>query len=184
MTDKKLSRNQRRKQARAEAEALAPAQPTAGEIIRRRRNRRFLFVAVVVVALPVLEVISYQYRAITIVIANKAEVPLTRLKVTYPGGLFEAPELKAGASVTHVARPNFTFTREKFSMYELFLTFTTPDKGSIRQFARTGSIDYSARETYTVEPDPQDGKLVIKHTTDPGFPLSAIRDLFRSLGVR
>ena len=184
MSEKKLSRNQRRKLAKAEAEAQAPAQPTAKEIIRRRRNRRFLFVAAVAVALPALEVLSYRYRAITIVVRNNADVPVTKIKLTYPGGSFEAPELKAGAEVAHVARPDFTFTRNEFSMYLLFLSFATPDKGSVRQFSRIGGVDYSARETFAIEPDGPEQKLVIKHTTAPGFPLGTIRDLFRSLGVR
>ena len=175
----KVPRNQRRKAARA---AVAAAQPTPGEVVRRRRTRRLLLLAVVAVALPLLEVVAYRFRSILIVVANRSDEVVTNVQVTYPGGSFEAPELKAGGELTHVARPNYSFGRDHFSTYLAAIRFRTARGDLIRQSGVAGTIDYSARETYAIQAEPSGAGLTIKHSTQPGFPLSTIRDLFAKFG--
>lgn len=178
----KVPRNQRRKQAR---EALADAQPkplTPGEVVRRRRQRRFLLLAAVAVLLPVLEVLAYQFRSILIVVTNKSEEVVTDLHLTYPGGSIDARELKPGGELTHVARPTYSFGRDHFSTYLTAMRFTTARGDFIRQSGRAGTIDYSAGETYAIQPDPSGAGLTIKHSTQPGFPLGTIRNLLAKFG--
>ncbi len=167
-------------------EVTHPGEPsglTPGQMVRRRRNRRMLFLLVVAVTLPLLEVLAYRYRSILITVVNRSEAVVTKVKVSYPGGSFEAKELKPGGELTQLARPIYTFTSDEFSTYRTMITFSTADGGFIRQNGRTGTIDYSARETYSIQPEPATGSVGIKHTTSPGFPLGAIRDLLTKLGI-
>jgi len=157
--------------------------PTA-ETLKRRRYRRLIFVGLIGLAFPILEVIAYQFRAITVTISNRSNQPITDLKVTYPGGAFDAPELKSGGSITRVIRPDFTFKGANFATYPLNVRFATSN-GIIRGGGPVGTIDFSAHETYTIEPAPLEVPVqVVKHTTSPGFPLSLIRDLLERLGIR
>ena len=178
---KKVPRNQRRKQA----EAAAPAAPTAtpGEVVRRRRNRRMIFLGLIAVLLPLLEVAAYRFRSILIVVVNDSDEVVTNVKVSYPGGSFAAQELKPGAELTELARPDFTFTSAAFSTYLTQISFSSADGGLTRLAGRTGTVDYSARETFALRNDGPNGVMEIKHTTHPGFPLGAIRDLLTKLGV-
>jgi len=179
----KTPRNERRKQAKAATEAKPGTTPMPGDLVRRRRNRRMIFLAVVAVLLPLLEVAAYQFRAILIVVSNDSNEVVTDMKVTYPGGSFEAKELKPGAERTELTRPNFTFTSAEFSTYRTTITLTTADGGRTRQAGRTGTVDYSARETFSIRNVGPSGATEIKHTTHPGFPLGTIRDLLTKLGV-
>ena len=155
---------------------------TAAEAVKRRRNRRLIFVALVGISFPILELIAYQFRAITVTVSNRSKQPITKLKVTYAGGSFEAPELKPGGSVTRLIRPDFTFKGEQFATYPLEIRLAHAD-GIIGQNGRVGSIDFSAHEIYTIEPAPLGVSVELKHKTSPGFPLSLIRDLLERLGI-
>ena len=172
----KVPRNQRRKQARDAAAAANPA-PTPGEVVRRRRTKRLILLGVVAVVLPLAEVVAYRFRSILIVVVNKSDEPIRNVKVIYPGGSFGAPELKPGAEVTEAARPDYTFTRESFSNYPTTVSFATAAGDLKRLNYKAGTVDYSARETYTIQPDPAGTGVEIKHSTHPGFPLGTIRDL-------
>jgi hypothetical protein len=160
-----------------------PSQSTV-EALKRRRNRRLIFLGLVILAFPVLEVIAYRFRAITMTIDNRTVGPVTNLQVTYPGGSFQEAEIKPGGEVTRVTRPDFTFTfrGNEFSTYPLTIRFNTADGGIIRQLIRAGALDYSATETYTIQMVPPDGRVQLKHTTSPGFPLNVVRDLLARLG--
>ena len=59
------------------------------DAIKRRRRRRLIVVGLIGLSFPILEVIAYRFRAITMVIDNRTVGPITKLKVTYPGGSFE-----------------------------------------------------------------------------------------------
>jgi len=180
---KKPPRNERRKASKAAAAKDAPTGPTPVEIVRRRRNRRMIFLGVVAVMSPLLEVVAYRYRSILITVANRSDEVVTNIKVTYPGGSFEAKELKPGGELTQLARPTYTFSKDEFSTYRTIISFSTADGSSIRQNGRTGTIDYSARETYTIQTEGANGTMGIKHTTSPGIPLGTIRDLLAKLGL-
>lgn len=180
---KKQPRNERRKRLEA-ATAATSAPSTATEIVRRRRNRRMIFLGVVAVSLPLLEVLAYRYRSIQITVANRSDEVVTNIKVTYPGGSFEAKELKPGAELSELTRPLYTFTKDEFSTYRTVITFSTADGGVIRQNGRTGTVDYSARETFTIQNEGANAVMDIKHTTSPGIPLGTIRDLLTKLGMR
>lgn len=180
--DQKPSRSQRRKAAREAAQALEPAQLTPAQMVRRRRNRRMIFLGIIAVALPLLEVAAYRFRSIMIIVDNQSDEIVTDVKVTYPGGTIEAKELKPGGQLTELTRPNFTFTKDEFSSYRTEVMVST-GMGRNRLITRTGTVDYSARETYTIQGEGPDKALVIKHSTHPGFPLGTIRDLLAKLGV-
>ena len=181
--DKKPTRGERRKLARATAAPDVSLTPTAGEVIRRRRNRRMLFLGLVAVLLPTLEVVAYQFRSILIVVANRSDQVVTNVKVTYPGGEMEAKEIKPGGELTHVARPDYSFTKQDFSSYRVNVSASTAT-GAFRLIEpKVGTVDYSARETFAIQPEGENGPLTIKHTTYPGFPLGPIRDLLTQLGV-
>ena len=179
----KLPRNQRRKLARA-AQQTETASPTPVEVIRRRWVRRFLLLAAIVVALPLLEVIAYQYRGILITVVNHSEAVVTDVKFTYSGGSFEAKQLKPGAEITHLARPDFSFGRGNFSTYASRISIVAPAGRFKLDLPRTGTVDYSAQETYAIEGEGVPGALRFQHSTRPGFPLGTIRDLLSKLGIR
>jgi hypothetical protein len=166
----------------AEGKPEPPSQSMV-DALKRRRNRRLIFLGLLMLSFPILEVIAYRFRAITMTIDNRSNLPVTNLKVTYPGGSFEVPELKPGGDVTRVTRPDFTFKGDEFSTYRLTIQFTTADGGVFRQMGRTGALDYSATERYIIEALPTNGQVQLKHTTSPGFPLGAIRDILKGLGI-
>ena len=179
----KLPRNQRRKLAEAVRQQAEPPRATPAEVVRRRRYRRFLLLVLIAVALPLLEVVAYQYRGILIIVVNNSDEVVKNVKFAYPGGSFEEKELKPGGEVTHLARPNYNFSRESFSTYSIRVSAV----GSRATFSlidpKTGTVDYSARETYAIEPEETPGVLKFNHKTRPGFPLGTIRDLLTKLGV-
>ena len=179
-----MSRKSReRRKAREEGRNPTPAETaSAAAAVKRRRNRRLIFVALIGISFPILELIAYQFRAITVTVSNRSKQPVTKVKVTYPGGEFDAPELKPGGSITRVIRPDFSFQGSNFATYLLEVHLATAN-GIIRQRGRVGTIDFSAHETYIIEPAPLDPPIQIRHTTSPGFPLSLIRDLLERLGI-
>lgn len=177
----KPSRSQRRTLARAAADAGKPPELTPAEVVRRRRRRRLVFLGALAVLIPLLEVVAYQFRSIQFVVVNRSDAIVHDVKLTYPGGSFEAAELKAGSTATHAGRPEYAFRSGNFSTYWATISVKTPDNGFIRLSGRIGTVDYSARETYTIQPDEANQQLVIKHTTHPGFPLGTIRDLVDGL---
>ena len=179
----KPTRNQRRKLAEA-ARARANPAPTPGEIVRQRRKRRLIFLAAAAIAFPLLEVVAYRYRSILIIVTNASDEVVTNVKFRYPGGSFEAKELKPGGEITHIARPDFAFTRDGFSTYSTRVSAFAASGAFNLMELRAGTIDYSARETYAIEPSGETKALRFKHTTQPGFPLGAIRDLLTRLGLR
>ena len=134
-------------------------------------------------ALPLLEVLAYRFRSILITVANRSDEAITDIKFRYPGGSFEIKELKPGGEMTHAARPDFTFTRDRFSTYTTRVSAHAPSGAFTLNELRVGTIDYSARETYTIEPNETGKSLKFRHSTYPGFPLGAIRDLLARLGV-
>jgi hypothetical protein len=141
-----------------------------------------ILVALIGISFPILELIAYQFRVITVTIINRSNQPITNLKVTYAGGSFDAPEVKSGGSVTRLIRPDFTFRGEHFATYPFDIRYT--HEGVISGHGgRAGTIDFSAHETYTIEPTPLDPAGQVKHTTAPGFPLSVIRNLLGRLGI-
>ncbi len=181
MSRKSKERNKKEKVGRKAVDEATPARTP--EALRRRRNRRFLFVGLIGLCFPILEVIAYQFRAITITFINRSELAIKGIKVTYTGGEFEVPALKPGASQTRLIRPDFSFTQkgDQFSTYELTIQYAA-EKGSLfRQRGRAGTLDYSAQEIYTITQTPEGG-LQLQHTNRPGFPLSLIRDLMERLG--
>jgi hypothetical protein len=155
---------------------------TSVEAVKRRRNRRLLIVGLIGLSFPILEVIAYQFRTITVTVSNRSDRLLAKLKVTYAGGSFEAGDLKPGGSITRVIRPDFSFKGADFATYPIELQFATGN-GIIRQAGRIGTIDFSAHETFTVEPSPLEVPMQVKHSTSPGFPLSLVRDLLERLGI-
>jgi hypothetical protein len=159
-----------------------PTPQSMVDALKRRRNRRLIFVGLVGLSFPILEVIAYRFRAITMTIDNRTVGPITDLKVTFPGGSLDEPEIKPGGEVTRVTRPDFTFSGKEFSTYPLTIRFTTADGGVIREMVRAGALDYSATEKYTIQMVPPDGHIQLKHATSPGFPLSVIRDLLARMG--
>ena len=179
----KLPRNQRRKLAEAarrqgEVPPLTPAQ-----VVRKRRYRRFLLLAIIAVVLPLAEVVAYQWRGILITVVNHSNNLVRNVKFSYPGGGFEAKELKPGGEITHLARPNYSFSRASFSTYPVRVSATGENTTISLIDPKTGTVDYSARETYTIESEELPGSLKFHHTTRPGFPLGLLRDLLTSLGV-
>jgi hypothetical protein len=152
------------------------------DALKRRRNRRLIFVGLIGLSFPILEVIAYRFRAITMTIDNRTVGPITNLKVTYPGGSIEEPEIKPGGEAIRVTRPDFTFSGNEFSTYPLTIHFSTADGGIFRQIVRVGALDYSATEKYVVEMVPPDGHIQLKHTTSPGFPLNLVRELLARMG--
>lgn len=157
------------------------------EAMRRRRRRRLLFVGAVLVAIPLFELISYQVRAITVTLVNASEAPIRDVRVEYTGGSFKEVELAPGGAVTRVIRPDYSFKSPDFSSYRTTIRFGTADGGLIRQFIRVSSMDYTARETYTIRPSAPGtpgASLVVDHTTEPGFPLGEIRAFLKRLGLR
>ena len=176
-----MSRKSRERQkARQDDQGSTPS-PTA-EAVKRRRNRRLIFVALIGISFPILELVAYQFRAITVTIINRSKQPITNLEVIYAGGSFDAPELKPGGSITRLIRPDFNFKGDRFATYHFEMHFTRANVNN-RQFMWPGTIDFSAQETYTIEPAPLETTAQVKHTTSPGFPLSVIRNLLERLGI-
>ena len=174
-----------RRQQSVEAKGSTPAKPSATtDALRRRRNRRFLFVGLLALSFPILEVIAYQFRAITITLVNRSELAIKGITVTYSGGAFDVPELKPRGSLTRLIRPDFTFKfkGDQFSTYNLTIRYATEDGNSYGQIGRAGALDYSAREIYTFTQTPPNGRVQLQHTTRLGFPLSLVRDLMDRLG--
>lgn len=160
-----------------------PTPATIPELIRRRRNRRLIFVGLVGLSFPILEAIAYRFRAIAITVDNRSDRAITGVEVSYPGGSFEAPEIKPGGAITRLTRPDFSFRGSDFCTYRLTIRFTTADGAFHSQTGRTGALDFSAHETYVFESALPEGPAQLKHATSPGFPLSAIRDILTRLGV-
>jgi hypothetical protein len=154
------------------------------EALRRRRRRRWIFIASVLFAAPIVEAIAYQLRAITITLTNHSEAPIRGIHVEYPGGSFEKAELEPEGSVTHVIRPNYSFSLPKFSSYRTTIRFKSADGSLFRHNIPITSIDYTARETYSIRPGPPGSPPTLNHVTEPGFPLGEIRSLFKRLGLR
>ena len=179
----KLPRNQRRKLAEAARQQAEPPRATPAEVVRRRRYRRFFFLALIALALPLLEAVAYQYRGILIIVVNNSDEVVKNVKFTYSGGSFEEKELKPGGEITHLARPEYHFSRGSFSTYSVRVSAAGAQATFSLIDPRTGTVDYSARETYAIEPEETPGILKFNHTTRPGFPLGAIRDLLTKLGV-
>jgi len=73
-----------------------PVPQSTVDALKRRRKRRLIFVGLVGLSFPILEVIAYRFRTITMTIDNRTVGPITNLQVTYPGGSFEEPEIKPG----------------------------------------------------------------------------------------
>jgi hypothetical protein len=170
------------KERRKDRDGGTPPPKGTAEALKRRRNRRFLFIGLIALAFPLLELIAYQFRAITVVLINRSDVLAKGVEVTYPGGSFEVPELKPGGSVTRVIRPDYTFKGEHFSTYSTTVRFATDDGGFFRQLGRAGALDYSATERYEITRTPVENRIQLQHTTRPGFPLSLARDLMDRLG--
>ncbi|WP_435005687.1 hypothetical protein P12x_003498 [Tundrisphaera lichenicola] len=160
-----------------------PVPQSTLDALKRRRNRRLLFVGLLAISFPILEVIAYQFRAITITIDNRTGGPITDLAVEYPGGSFEIPEIKPEGDATRVIRPDYSFQSNQFSTYLLTIRFHTSDGIVFRQTGRIGALDYSATEKYVIEKVPTSVQLQLQHTTAPGFPLGTIRDLLKGLGL-
>ncbi len=177
-------KSQERRKARLEAEKL-PRPKAPPEAVRRRRNRRLLFVALLGLSFPILEAVAYRFRAITITLVNRSETPIRGLKVTYSGGSFDTPEIKPGGSTSQLTRPDFSFQGDQFASYALSIRFAAEGGKIFGQIGRAGTIDFSATEVYTVIPIPREGlmELQLQHTTRPGFPLSLIRDLMERMGL-
>jgi hypothetical protein len=172
-----------RRKERLEGKDAVPAKSSATlAILRRRRNKRFLFVGILAISFPILEVIAYQFRAITITMVNRSEVAIKGIKFTYSGGAFDVAELKPGGSLTRLIRPDFSFNKNQFSTYTLSIRFTSENGQIIGQMGRAGALDYSAQEVYTIVQAPPNGEIQVQHATRPGFPLSLVRDLMERLG--
>jgi hypothetical protein len=165
-------------------ESKAAPSATTSAILRRRRNKRFLFVGLLGLSFPILEVIAYQFRAITITIINRAEVGVKGVKVIYSNGAFDLPELKPGGSATRVIRPDFSFSRDQFSTFTMSIRFSADNGQIFGQMGRVGALDYSSQEIYTITQTPPEGHIQLQHTTRPGFPLSLVRDLMDRLGFK
>lgn len=172
-----------RPKARAKLEgAEAEALKASVAAFRKRRNRRYLFLGLIALSFPLIEAIAYQYRAIEITVVNNFREPITRVKVVYPGGQFEEAEIKPEDSITRTIRPDFTFKSQDFSTYKLDIRFFTAG-GFFHQYSKAGTIDYSAREIYTVVPSPPAGQADLQHVTKPGFPLGTVREVLKRLGL-
>jgi hypothetical protein len=154
------------------------------ETTRRRRKRRWIFVASVLVAVPVFEAVAYRFRAVEITVVNATEAPIRDLRVEFPGGSFERAQLDPKGGVTHVVRPDYSFSTADFSSYRTTIRLATADGGLVRHNIRISSVDYTARETYTLRPGAPGLPLALDHTTEPGFPLGEIRSLMKRLGLR
>ncbi len=159
-----------------------PTAPTAAGVLRRRRNRRLIFLGIIVLLFPVVELIAYRFRAITVTVANRTDGPVTRVKISYPGGAIEADEIKPGGSLTRVIAPRYSFSGKDFSTYPTTIRFSTAS-AIINETRKTGTLDYSAHETYSVQPGPPGSPVELKQTTSPGFPLSTIRELLAKMGI-
>ena len=180
----KKSRERYKDRAKVEGQADAGAKPKpTPEALRKRRNRRFIFLGIVAISFPILEVVAYRFRAITITVANRSDESITGVRLSFDGGEIEAPELRPGGSITRVVRPDFTFKKDQFATYSMTVQFTTEQGVRRRQIGRIGSIDFSAHEQYAIESGPPNEPVVLKHSTSPGFPLSTIRDLLGRLGI-
>lgn len=172
-------RERRKTLAEGSPEAKPPVTP---ESLRKRRNRRFLFVGLIALSFPLLELIAYQFRAITVTVVNRSNVLVKGIKVVYTGGAYEAAELKSGSTLTRQIRPDFTFQKNQFSTYTLAIRFSTDNGQIFGQMGHVGALDYSAQEIYTITELPPEGRVQLEHTTRPGFPLSLVRDLMGRMG--
>lgn len=181
-----MSRKHRERKQKTEAGAKGeskPGSPAVVEALKRRRNKRLLFIGLIGLSFPIIEVIAYQFRTITISLVNRTSEPLKGVAVTYAGGSFDAEEIKPNDVLTRVIRPDFSFNGDNFLTYPLSIRFAV-GSGFNRQMGRVGALDFSATENYTVVSQPPDGQIQIQHTTRPGFPLSLVRDLMERLGVQ
>jgi len=151
--------------------------------LRKRRNRRLIVIGFIALMFPILELISYRFRAITVTIVNRSDEPVTALKFSYSGGDFTLAEIRPGGSTTRLIRPDYTFRRDDFSTYRTSIEFETPDAHYHEQKQKVGTLDYSAHETFTIGAGPDGVRVEVKQTTTPGFPLSMIRDLLAKMGV-
>jgi hypothetical protein len=172
-----------RREQRLQGKAPAPVKSAATiEALRRRRNRRFLFVGLIGISFPILEAIAYQFRTVTISMVNRSDLLVKRIKLTYAGGEIDVPELKPGGSFSRLIRPNYTFKFDQFSTYPMSIRFATEDGQIIGQMGRAGTLDYSPTELYTIVQTPPEGRIQLQHNTRPGFPLSLVRNLMERLG--
>lgn len=185
MSRKSKKRKQEREPSKAKAKVQGDAKPKlTAEELRRRRNRRYLVVGLLAISFPILEVIAYQFRTITLTIVNRSDVLVKSIKFNYSGGNFEVPELKPGGSATRVIRPDYSFNLkgDGFSTYTQAIRLTSEDGQIIAQMGRAGGVDFSATEVFTIISTPPKGQLELQHTSRPGFPLSLVRDLMERLG--
>ncbi|WP_435016582.1 hypothetical protein TA3x_004150 [Tundrisphaera sp. TA3] len=179
-----MSKRNKNRPAKGGAPLAPIPTPLDPEALRRRRRRRWIFLLSILVAAPIVEAIAYQFRSITVALVNRTEMPLHGIRIEFPGGVVERAELAPGAADVHQIRPDFSFSLADFSSYRTMIRFGTGAGMLSRHNIKITSIDYSSRETYTIRPGPPGMPLVLDHTTEPGFPLGQIRDLFRSLGLR
>jgi hypothetical protein len=182
----KKSRERRKAKDEAKPEAKVKSSGEATAALKRRRNKRWVLVGILAASFPIFELIAYQFRAITITFVNKLDQPIKDIKLTYDGGSMEIPELKPGVSESRRIRPDFSFRGNKFATYSQTISYKTQDGIMARQLGRAGALDFSAREFYTIEPQLNEKglQIQIQHSTQPGFPMSLVRDLIESLGFR
>jgi hypothetical protein len=185
----KKSRERYKDRFKTETGAVTPTEikpQTSREILKRRRNKRFLFVAIVGICFPIFELIAYQFRAITISFANRSELVVRSIKVTYDGGAFQLPEIKPGGVAVKVIRPNFNFSLKshQFSTYKMRISLSAENGSIIGQMGDAGALDFSATELYTINSVPPKNDIQLQHTTRAGFPLGLVRDLMERLGFK
>ena len=169
MSRKWKERREQRLQGKDPSPVPAKSAATT-EALRRRRNRRFLFVALIGISFPILEIIAYQFRNVTISMVNRSDLLVKRIKLTYAGGEIDVPELKPGGSFSRLIRPNYSFSSNQFSTYSMSIRFATEDGQIIGQMGRAGTLDYSPTELYTIVQTPPEGRIQLQHNTRPGFP--------------
>lgn len=176
----KRSQRARRTQPPAPEPVPATFDP---EGIRRRRRRRWIFLASCLVAAVASELVAYQVRAVTITLENRCDFPLRKIRIAFPGGSIDAEGLEPGATLERVIRPDYTFAPGKFSTYETTIRFGTPDGQLSGHRIPIQSFDYTAREIYTLRPSGPGTPLMLDRRTETGFPIRQIRAGLRRLGL-